>query len=581
MTKPGLALLLTLIASTALANQQLDSLKHISAAGAPFLTLKMLEQAQPGVDQDLYEWILWEQERFKILSDWKQWNKLLVRIESLPEDLPEQFQQQASSYQIRAYIELGQNRTARELLRERLWNVDAGSSDEYKNWRQLLIETYLNENRIDDARVAMLRFQQDFKQGDKDWVLLRARVLMQGQRYDEAIEVLSNRLGWKSLAMKLLAEFRNKQHSAQSVWDLCEKRIKAIKDDPEQLATYWSIAAIAAKEISPALRVLALEARLGIKAEAVDSLYSITPDQLWEAYFEYAQLVGNRSELLLGDDNSWLKLAHKVAQPTPVKSRSLLAFLMIQSRQPEIRQQAAVAFLKSLDLEKAQFQQLLDSLFNQSERFQQASLIPVEIRFQLVDQALKKADISEATRLMSDLHSVPADTRQFDWLLRQARVLLLGGKYEQGNEVLAELFKAYTDINKEDTDRILQVLFDMQTIGQNEQAIGFFRRLMALGIEPRQQREILFWMGDSFKGLEQYERAALLYLQSAMYIGPDAMDPWAQTARFSAAESLQKAGLVDDARRVYQSLLAVTEEPARRSVLRHNIQQLWLIQNTH
>ncbi len=65
MTKPGLALLLTLIASTALANQQLDSLKHISAAGAPFLTLKMLEQAQPGVDQDLYEWILWEQERFQ------------------------------------------------------------------------------------------------------------------------------------------------------------------------------------------------------------------------------------------------------------------------------------------------------------------------------------------------------------------------------------------------------------------------------------------------------------------------------------------------------------------------------------
>lgn len=581
MTKPGLALFLTLIAGTALANQQLDSLKHISAAGAPFLTLKMLEQAQPGVDQDLYEWILWEQERFKILSDWKQWNKLLVRIESLPEDLPEQFQQQASSYQIRAYIELGQNRTARELLRERLWNVDAGSSNEYKNWRQLLIETYLNESRIDDARVAMLRFQQDFKQGDKDWVLLRARVLMQAQRYDEAIEVLSNRLGWKSLAMKLLAEFRNKQHSAQSVWDLSEKRIKAVEDDAEQLATYWSIAAIAAKEINPALRVLALEARLGIKAEAVDSLYSITPDQLWEAYFEYAQLVGNRSELLLGDDNSWLQLAHKVAKPTPVKSRSLLAFLMIESRQPEIRQQAAAAFLKSLDLEKPQFQQLLDSLFNQSERFQQASLIPVEIRFQLVDQALKQANISEATRLMSDLHSVPADTRQFDWLLRQARVLLLGGKYQQGNEVLAELFTVYTDINKEDTDRILQVLFDMQTIGQNEQAIGFFRRLMALGIEPRQQREILFWMGDSFKGLEQYERAALLYLQSAMYIGPDAMDPWAQTARFSAAESLQKAGLVDDARRIYQSLLAVTEEPARRSVLRHNIQQLWLIQNTH
>jgi hypothetical protein len=574
-------LLLTSIFSSVSANQQLDSLKHISAAGAPFLTLKMLEQAQPGVDQDLYEWILWEQERFKILTDWKQWNKLLVRIESLPKDLPEQFLQQASSYQIRAYIELGQYKTARALLRDRLWNVDAGSSSEYKNWRQLLIETYLNENRIDDARIAMLRFQQDFEQGDKDWILLRARVLMQARRYEEAIAVLSNRLDWKSLAMKLLAEYRNKQHTAQSIWDLCEKRIGAIQDDPEQLATYWSIAAIVAEDINPAKQVIALEARLGIKADAVDSLYTISPDQLWQAYYDYAQLVGNRSELLLGDDSRWLELALKVAKPTPIKSRSLLVFLMTESQQPEIRKQAANAFLKSLDLQKPENQHLLDNLFNRSDRFKDASSIPVEIRFQLVDQALRQADISEATRLMSDLHSVPTDTRQFDWLLRQARVLLLGGKYEQGIQVLDELFKIYTEVNKEDTDHILQVLFDMQTIGQNEPAIGFFRRLMSLDTEPRQKREILFWMADSFKALEQYERAALLYLQSAMFTGPDSMDPWAQTARFSAAESLQKAGLVDDARRIYESLLAITQEPARRSVLRHNIQQLWLIQNTH
>ena len=37
-------------------------------------------------------------------------------------------------------------------------------------------------------------------------------------------------------------------------------------------------------------------------------------------------------------------------------------------------------------------------------------------------------------------------------------------------------------------------------------------------------------------------------------------------------------GLVDDARRIYQDLLAVTEDAARRSVLNHRIQQLWLSQ---
>jgi hypothetical protein len=71
-----LLLLVTVVglATPAFADERLDLLKSISAAGAPFLTLKMLEQAQPGIDQDLYEWILWEQERFAILTEWRQWD---------------------------------------------------------------------------------------------------------------------------------------------------------------------------------------------------------------------------------------------------------------------------------------------------------------------------------------------------------------------------------------------------------------------------------------------------------------------------------------------------------------------------
>jgi tetratricopeptide (TPR) repeat protein len=124
-------------------------------------------------------------------------------------------------------------------------------------------------------------------------------------------------------------------------------------------------------------------------------------------------------------------------------------------------------------------------------------------------------------------------------------------------------------------------LFDLQTLKADEQAIRHFRQLINLPIEHTQRREIMFWMADSYKALEQFQKAALLYLQSAMYTGPESMDPWAQTARFNAAESLQKAGLVDDARRIYQSLLEITREPSRRSRLRHNIQQLWLTQSTN
>ena len=53
--KPVLLLITVLgLPTPALADERLDLLKSISAAGAPFLTLKMLEQAQPGIDQDLY-----------------------------------------------------------------------------------------------------------------------------------------------------------------------------------------------------------------------------------------------------------------------------------------------------------------------------------------------------------------------------------------------------------------------------------------------------------------------------------------------------------------------------------------------
>lgn len=569
----------SLLPVTTSANQQLESLKNISSAGAPFLTLKMLDQAQPEVDQDLYEWILWEQERLRILTQWEQWNELLIRIEGLPQDLPQPFLQQASSYQIKAYIALGQNATARQLLRQQLWNADAASSNEYQSWRRLIIETYLNDRLIDDARIAMLRLQQDFSEHDRDWIMLRARVLMQAGRYDETIEILSSRLDWQSLSMKLLAEYRNNRHSAQTLWDLAIKRIDSIKDDDQQLATYWSIAAIAGQKISPVKEVIALEARLSLDATDTIHLTPLDADQLWLAYFRYARLVGNRSELLMGDDQSWLDLAKKVSQATPIKARSLFALLMTESAQQDIGKQAAVAFLQTLNLENNLDQRLLDQLFNQSKQFADASLIPTAIRFQLVDLALKKTAIVAATRLMSGLDSIPQDVRQFDWLLRRARVLLLGGELEQGNEVLDELIQQYQQPNKEDTDHILQVLFDLQTLQANEQAIEHFRQLLNLNLLPKQRREILFWMADSFKAMQQYERAALLYLQSAMFSAPDSMDPWAQTARFNSAESLRKAGLVDDARRVYQSLLAITREPARRSVLRRTIQQLWLTQN--
>ncbi|MCP3689121.1 MAG: hypothetical protein GY784_11970 [Gammaproteobacteria bacterium] len=563
------------------ADDRLNVLKRISAAGAPGLTLKMLDQAQPQLDENLYEWILWEQERYKILIKWQQWDRLLVKIESLPDDIPEQFKHQTTTYKAKAYMKLGQTRTARKILRDQLWQPGTAAIAEHQTWRRLIIASYLEDGRIEDARIAMLRFDQDFDSQEASWLLLRASVLIQAGRYEQAVQILQDQTSWQAQATSLLAKLRTGEISKSDLW----KRVKFATAEqgkqPDELATLWALGVYAAERMSPVDRVVALEQHFQNALASPLPLFKLQADRLWRAYHEYAQLVGNRAELLVGEDTKWLELANSTATATPVKARSLYSFLMANSDSVDVVNGAASGYLKTYGAIDEGEQNLLNQLFNHSDSFADADMIPPVMRYQLVDLALKNTDIEEATRLMSGLTTYPEGTNRLNWQLRQSRVLILGGRYEEGNQIMQALIAEYKESTAEDTDRILQVLFDLQAVNLHEEVINHFNQLLRTGVEPRQHREILFWIGDSYKGLKQYDQAALLYLQSAMLSDPQAMDPWAQTARFNAAESLQKSGMVDDARRMYQALLDVTEEPVRRSLLNHNIQQLWLNQNTH
>jgi tetratricopeptide (TPR) repeat protein len=564
-------------ANPLLANERLDLLKNISAAGAPMLTLEMLDQAQPGIDQNLYEWILWEQERLDILARWQQWDQLLIRIESLPADIPEQFKQQVSTFKARAFLELDQTASARRVLREQLWLDLARESGNDEAWRRLVIESYIDDGRTDDARVAMLRFDQDFDSSDLSWLLLRARVLIESGRYQQAIRVLAGREEWQARLTSMLAAFRQQRIDKAELWRQVIKRNEQTSLGSAERSSLWALGYFAAEQMSPVDRVVALESLFRNEQASPLKLFQLPVDRLWEAYVEYAELVGNRSELLLGADEDWLELAGSASKVTPVKSRSLYAMLMLRST-GQVSNRAAAGYMETFaEVDEAE-RRLLENLFNHSQTFSDAHNIPAGIRFQLVDLALKSVDIEEATRLMSGLTTVPPGTSRLDWQLRQSRVLILGGRYDEGNKVLQVLISEYLEPQPEATDRILQVLFDLQTVGLHAQAIDHFGHLLQLDIDLKRRREILYWIGDSYRGLEKYQQAALLYLQSAMMPAPDSMDPWAQTARFNAAESLQLAGLVDDARRIYQTLLQITEDPAHRSVLSHKIQQLWLNQ---
>jgi len=557
-------------------NERLELLKRISFSGAPSLTLKMLDQTQPKVDVDLYEWILWEQERYAILSQWQQWDELIVRIERLPDDLPVQFKNQATTHRINAYLELGQTVTARKLLRQQLWHLTSGSSDDEQTWRRQIIISYIKDSRLTDAQASMRRFDQDFQVETPDWLILRATVLIQAERYELAIQLLKGLDSWQAKTTLQLAQLKAGQITSNNLKQLIARKMKQPETSDDELTTLAALSFFAAEQLSLVDRVVALEGLFQIGHHSSLELFKLSPDTLWDAYIEYAKLVGNRAELLIGDDSNWLQLATNAAKITPVKARSLFALLMVNSTNTTLVRQASEGYLNSFGEAAETKQNLLDQLFNQSDTFANAGKIPPNVRYQLVDLALKKADIDEATRLMSGLTSYPEGASRFSWQLRQARVLILGGRYDEGSKIMQVLIAEYKDTSTQNTDRILQVLFDMQTVDLHQQTIQLLNQLLSKKIDPRQHREILFWIADSYKGMGKFDQAALLYLQSAMLPGPTTMDPWAQTARFNAAESLQQSGLTDDARRIYQGLLGITQDPVRRALLDRSIQQLWL-----
>jgi tetratricopeptide (TPR) repeat protein len=124
---------------------------------------------------------------------------------------------------------------------------------------------------------------------------------------------------------------------------------------------------------------------------------------------------------------------------------------------------------------------------------------------------------------------------------------------------------------------LLQVVFDLQTVQQHRQALMLFDKLLEKELALQQRRELLFWMADSLQALENYQQAAYLYLKSATLTEPAAMDPWAQTARYRAAKALAEAGLLEDARRIYNGLLRATDDASRKAVLENEIQRLHLV----
>lgn len=558
-----------------------DEIQQLADTGAINLALRVLDREQTTAGKKADIWEKYERQRIALYRERHDWQHISERLTELPKTVSAEFIQWARLQRAEALIDMGQGEVARAELRQLIWTGQAHAAQQLSDWRRLIIRSYLDDGLAADAQTASLRFRQDYPDAAEQEYLLRARILLLNRNYDEAIELLKQHADEPTAgALLLLTQLRGQTRASNKVLQATYRHLREKGIDEEMTANLWAVAAEAAERAgNRSSAAMALEQAVVYRKSLSlpKSIIDPNSDDLWNAYIDYAIEISNKQQLLIGQDDKWLALADSIEKKQPVGARSLYAFLMLRGQQAASRNRAAKEFVGQISKRK-QGERLLQVLFNESKYFKQRSDIPEPVRHKLVDLALASGNIDLASEIMATIKKPPPGQDQFMWWLRRARILVLGNQLKLGEQALNALLDANPKLEQLQTDRLMQVIFDLQTAGENEAAYDLFTKLMAHTDDQKTQREIYYWMADSRKAQERYAEAAQLYLKSAMYPDPASMDPWAQTAHYQAAVVLAKAGLYQDAQTLLERLLKVTQDPERREALQRELQKMWAMQ---
>ncbi len=576
---------------TEIRNMHFSNIDELVALRAPGLALSYVQRQQPAyTKEDPVEWLLWEQKRILLLKYMQRWQAINDRIEEQYKkfNIPKVATADRNWFkteQLRALVALKQYPLALHKTRELLWNASSlVKSSTFAAWRRIIIQIYIQQQQTQDAQIAMRRYQQDYGELQNEdgfsWLQLQAELFIQLHQYDEAIRILKPVDSAAARTLQLLAMLHDNAISALDIIDNTDILLTANDEDVQSRLHYQYLAMVAHYRLGKLDRAIELLEQLLVAeqqviGETVIQLGGIDldADALWELYLQNGNNYANKEGLLKGDDEAWYVLASKLFESKAVTASSLFAVLALQAGD-ENHRQLSMQQLEKIIATKQSPLKLLNQLFTESKYIADVNHVPYEIRYQLIDHNLLQGQIRAAAALMADLQQPPAEQPQFQWNLRRARVLILSGSFEQGAMLLSEMLETQ-ELQKDQADKYLQVVFDLQAVEQHILSLKLFSQLQSRVDDPLLQRELTFWQAESYAGLKQYDKAAYLFLRSAQ--SPDLVyDPWYHTATFRAAESLMEAGLYEDARQRFLHLLKITGNAARKAVIRQRLQAIQL-----
>ncbi len=556
--------------STALSDDLLNEISSLSQQGAETLSLLLLDEAQPDLDQDAQVWARWHQKKIELFRQKGRWSEIIREYENLPANVPDDHLDWVLVELVRAYLATGAGEQARDLLLSLIWDT-APDASRLVEWRRLVALSYLVDGRYDQARTAVLRYEQDYANADLDaeWLGLKARVLIETGHANEAaiLTVVSDKPGVRSAYV--LASLKGLSPLNA---DLLQEALDWLNHPQLDVVFKQSLFAALFEKIKQipnwSERITALEKLLDVDQIELAHMTAVA-DALWYSLTEYGRQLANQQQLLVGNFGPWFDQANAMSMTDPNQAEAIYAWLAIHAQGADINAKAHELLVNHLTQQGRGG--LLRSLYLSSSQFADIKALPLALMYRLVDMALAEGNAGLAAKLMSQLDA-PKGVDVLEWQMRRARVQILTGRTDTGAGLLKEIVSA-DSLTMPQIGNALLAVQDLNNQARHEAAYDVLEDLLDKVPESGWRYQLLFWMAEVRMAQQRYSDAARLYLRSANLAAEDQGSGWRDTARFRAAVALEQAGLVTDAADIYRRLLPTTNQ-ATRSIYHNQIRRL-------
>ncbi|MBT4107552.1 MAG: hypothetical protein HOB56_04205 [Proteobacteria bacterium] len=545
------------------------SAEQLNSAGLSQLQLFLVDQVplargQNSRDRQLKRWQLLDQQ-----ADYEELHRQLWRA-FLDDESPIRFEigiRLASSI-----LKNGHPSEARDVYRRLLAWPDIREGV-IRQARYGIIQTFFAQEYFEDASLAARTFETAYRPDQPSWKILKAQIAISLDQPYEAIAGLNGIASPTADLWRTFAQWLNSDLSDSEA--LHQLGLVSIPSANRNLKVLREAIIVRIADSSEYAELRARGIEFLIESEAtVPSFFNFDlKPSLLVAYVDVAEnVLKNRGIEKTERDRAW-RLVLDGKNIDILHRRALGIFLNRESNDPERSLTSYEWLVENCAEDGSDF--LLSVFFGEEGVLEKFQNLDDGVLILLVDWALRQSDVSLAANLQSLIDSPPPGVNIDAWTLRSARIQVLGGKPEIGANQLVAWFSTVDLLSLRSLDRAMQIVFDLQFLGEHEIAIRLFKQMAHLIRTAEQKKELFYWMAQSWAGLGDYPRAAIYYLESASLTGESDL-LWRQSAFYKAGQSLEDAGYYSDAKKVYTMLLGNSSDPKILAKLQYRLAQIQL-----